>query len=728
MLRFGGVLFLISSLFASKVDMDKYYQMGEQFKQEFEQHAKPLSEESNKQITRDLGADYKGADTDESRYAENPDSMAEDAQQLTRSGNDEDPRSVGAFLRGVERGRQEQDYTLDLENDPLITNANDILANPDQRVGLSVTHNGSSERIINEDHECRESGDPIIYTGEQKWVVDVVGDSTTGRYKHTIIRGKAFRPSSGENPFNHGLPSFTNGVDYDYIIKDSSLVEGHWIHIDGFDKYWHEVIHIYDDIDRSNQSVYIFSFFNRSTEYHTFQKSVNLFTDDHVRPQLTLPVGFDIGKIIGLELNLRMSDVTDWSKVNRKYQKHRSEHSRLEINNYDLQGNISITIHSIPVHENGIYLDFTISTIGEPKFKRITFKDNTDHLERMVQLGQCTYGHIDLIEGAGTKDINGQQVHKDWWHRKLTYICKHPVINTCKQWRDRGCYQIESRCVRQFMDRCVEYSKIYRCQKKIIDAGGSALTGVNAGMIYCLDGNCSKKSYAPNEDFIKNIAWLKLLEALQKEETFDPKSLEAFKGSCKTCTRSRLGFQNCCGNSGWGADLKLSDECKPHEKELQDHQKEGMCIKVGEYCSSKCPFTGVCWVTTESYCCYGSKIAGLLHQQAGFDRGDPKRPNCRGFTIDELQNLDTSRIDWTPMFGDLMGKVRDIDVAKTAQDVGRDWTGTVQRVPTTREEGQLMANRVADGDGDQFDRHAIKGVILNSTKQTAVSNGKRINF
>lgn len=91
-------------------------------------------------------------------------------------------------------------------------------------------------------------------------------------------------------------------------------------------------------------------------------------------------------------------------------------------------------------------------------------------------------------------------------------------------------------------------------------------------------------------------------------------------------------------------------------------QKEGkQCHYVGDYCQKKWPLVG-CVQKAKSFCCFNSKMARIIHEQGrpqlqSFQPngawGAPKAPNCRGFTPDEFQSLDFSRIDLSEYFEDV---------------------------------------------------------------------------
>ncbi|MBW5291195.1 MAG: hypothetical protein Rsou_0344 [Candidatus Ruthia sp. Asou_11_S2] len=85
----------------------------------------------------------------------------------------------------------------------------------------------------------------------------------------------------------------------------------------------------------------------------------------------------------------------------------------------------------------------------------------------------------------------------------------------------------------------------------------------------------------------------------------------------------------------------------------------GYCHLVGEYCSKKWPLVG-CVVKSESHCCFNSKLGRIIQEQGreqmGMNWGSPESPSCGGFTPDQFQALDFSRIDMSEYYDDIKSK------------------------------------------------------------------------
>lgn len=96
--------------------------------------------------------------------------------------------------------------------------------------------------------------------------------------------------------------------------------------------------------------------------------------------------------------------------------------------------------------------------------------------------------------------------------------------------------------------------------------------------------------------------------------------------------------------------------CKDEEKKLAKLQKQERTHYVGEYCSKKLKFIG-CIQKKKTFCAFNSKLGRIINEQGRTQLnkgwGDPKSPNCKGFTPEEFQKLDFSKLDLSEFFGDL---------------------------------------------------------------------------
>jgi conjugal transfer mating pair stabilization protein TraN len=151
-------------------------------------------------------------------------------------------------------------------------------------------------------------------------------------------------------------------------------------------------------------------------------------------------------------------------------------------------------------------------------------------------------------------------------------------------------------------------------------------------------------------------------------------TLTIFPGTAAGCRNvgTETAFTNCCngstamkdtlGESGGQSQLdalhgnlsqavkEIIDHCTPDDEATDFRVNSGQCIYLGDYCKESWPIVG-CVQSARSFCCFNSMLARIIQQQGrpqlpemgGF--GTPTAPNCRGFTPQEFQSLDFSKID-----------------------------------------------------------------------------------
>ncbi|EOR7867386.1 conjugal transfer protein TraN [Escherichia coli] len=108
----------------------------------------------------------------------------------------------------------------------------------------------------------------------------------------------------------------------------------------------------------------------------------------------------------------------------------------------------------------------------------------------------------------------------------------------------------------------------------------------------------------------------------------------------------------------------LMKACDQTSMETAMAAGSGYCHEVGTYCKKKIPLLG-CVQKATSYCCFNSKLARIIHEQGrpqlkNFNGwGDAGSPQCRGFSPDEFQALDFSKIDLSEYVEDMVKKATD---------------------------------------------------------------------
>jgi len=112
-------------------------------------------------------------------------------------------------------------------------------------------------------------------------------------------------------------------------------------------------------------------------------------------------------------------------------------------------------------------------------------------------------------------------------------------------------------------------------------------------------------------------------------------------------------FANIAGMGGFGKN------CTTDEDQLSSNKSKGLCHYVGKYCSTHIPLIG-CVQEKKTFCCFTSMLGRILQEQGRptlrnygptGNWGSPKSPNCRGFTPEEFQNIDFSKVDLSEWYG-----------------------------------------------------------------------------
>lgn len=316
------------------------------------------------------------------------------------------------------------------------------------------------------------------------------------------------------------------------------------------------------------------------------------------------------------------------------------------------------------------------STLLNPDDSREQWTSNCDALEEQVDQGHCHYVEKHCTQGPAARNINGYAVHRDCWQEHLTYTCQRPVQNTCASFRLKGCSQINSRCKEKVGDVCVLYEQTFECRET---KSGSKKITLKGSIPFCLDGSCSTMGIAPNTDMAEALSKLAIFKEMQGQ--MDAKANSIFKGESKACSRNCVNFKDCCATGkGWGVSLGLSN-CGEEEKALAKFREEKKCVLVGTYCAEKA--LGICLRKKTSFCCFGSKLSRILHEQGraqlGIGFGDAEHPQCRGFTIDELQRVKFDLLNLSELYEDLQTHKVLPAVSRMTSELSSNWKA---KIPT----------------------------------------------
>jgi conjugal transfer mating pair stabilization protein TraN len=103
----------------------------------------------------------------------------------------------------------------------------------------------------------------------------------------------------------------------------------------------------------------------------------------------------------------------------------------------------------------------------------------------------------------------------------------------------------------------------------------------------------------------------------------------------------------------------LLQGCDQEDMETGMLRGSGMCHEVGTYCTAK--ILGICIQKAKGHCCFNTKLGRIIQEQGrpqlksfnAVDWGTPKQPYCRGFTPEEFQALDFSKIDLSEYYAEI---------------------------------------------------------------------------
>jgi len=310
-------------------------------------------------------------------------------------------------------------------------------------------------------------------------------------------------------------------------------------------------------------------------------------------------------------------------------------------------------------------------TIDRPKrvdVIREEWIDTCKELESNADKGICRYVSVE----KGNKEthiINGEPVNRDSWWEKYTYACLKESGDQCSSLKARGCIQKKSQCVETQGDVCVQWKQTFVCPSVKKSRKRYKLKGDKSP--FCMTGNCVDASYEANTELFDAMSHLYVLSEAQKDIRAN---IGVFKGQGRACRKNCVGFRDCCTTGkGWGVSMSLA-ECNGEEKELAEWRTKNRCVLVGTYCAEK--VLGVCIRKKTSFCCFGTKLSKLIQEQGrgqlGLGWGDPKEPDCRGLSPEELSRLDFSRMDLSPLYADIQANFKPQSSEKLAKELNLD--------------------------------------------------------
>ena len=277
----------------------------------------------------------------------------------------------------------------------------------------------------------------------------------------------------------------------------------------------------------------------------------------------------------------------------------------------------------------------------ESALTQVVVKDRwTNSCPNTQALSQCSQLTNACTQGAETREMGHKDITAECWQYTSTYQCGQNS-NSCSS--IKGCDQTNSQCAVEVAGTCLSYTNTYRCPQTQCTSEGM----ICGGDFFCIKGDCSETTPTGNDNFGKDDAEMAAVTD-GMTQMIGRDDIKAFTGQAMSCRKDALDFANCCSDSGWGIDIHLGS-CNQQEKDLGTAKGKGVVEHVGSFCAKK--VLGMCVVHGEAYCTFPDVLSYDIQDQGrknqlhrGFGSGD--NPDCSGLTVDDLQKIDFSKINF----------------------------------------------------------------------------------
>ncbi|MGL5526586.1 MAG: type-F conjugative transfer system mating-pair stabilization protein TraN [Aeromonas veronii] len=282
---------------------------------------------------------------------------------------------------------------------------------------------------------------------------------------------------------------------------------------------------------------------------------------------------------------------------------------------------------------------------------RIEWKENCpfNKAEGALTGSQCT-------EPGGNRTIYVEgkpyTMYSDCWAYKDAYLTQSQSKGSCSEYiNNPACTVANRQCAYELDGFCLHENLTYSCEHKTSGAG--VMCG---GTFFCKDGSCAQTEAGKSNSFQKAVSQLAAVAAEGKDVAeLNGADVRAFTGKAQFCKKFAAGFSNCCKDSGWGQDIGLAS-CSSEEKALGEARQRKLTVDVGEFCSKK--VLKICVEKKRAYCVFDSKLAQIVQQQGrqwqlGVGFGGASSPDCSGITVEQLQNIKFTNLDFSNFYEDL---------------------------------------------------------------------------
>jgi conjugal transfer mating pair stabilization protein TraN len=279
---------------------------------------------------------------------------------------------------------------------------------------------------------------------------------------------------------------------------------------------------------------------------------------------------------------------------------------------------------------------------------------------------------------SGMRKVDGFEVSKPCWEYAYTKKCNYPSKNNCRLYEH--CYAVANRecLLKDSLGNCVNLKREFSCkswietQKENIEARVDLVAkdgkeGLVCKSVPCIDGNCVDKSYLTNGEMMDSVSKLYAVSNMKPDKDHN---FNLFAGFSNHCSKKPVGYSNCCPNTSKGWGKQLGAKCTKDEISLINLREKKLCVYVGKKTSGTKPFH----VNKHHFCCFGNMLEKVIQvegrKQLGLNFGSGGSPNCRGLTMEEIQRLDFSKIDFSEFINELMVKFTGTYKTPNPEEIG----------------------------------------------------------
>ena len=285
----------------------------------------------------------------------------------------------------------------------------------------------------------------------------------------------------------------------------------------------------------------------------------------------------------------------------------------------------------------------------------------------------CTDVRGKCLDSVKVRIVDGMSVERDCWKYEYSKNCnKAPSKNNCANIQQEDFKFVGDTCLSTIKVNgkifCVNTRKTFArttTQTQEINHGKMKMDPDNKEVVknllcgaFCLDGNCPeayKANQGSNDEIANAIAQLEMLSNIKKG-MIDSNALkfDIFSATLKRCHNKKF-HSNCCPDNGSGLFISLGfHKCSKDDAALIAERRKSKCEYVGEYCAKKEKITRICLRKTKSYCCFPTVLAKAIHRgardQLGKNLGSAEHPNCGGLTLEDIEKIDFSKVDFQEFF------------------------------------------------------------------------------